>query len=135
MTQTATVTKILDDKTAEVTVERGTACGGSCHSCGGTCSFKNKLTASAINTANAALGDKVTIQSHSRKVLGIAVLLYIVPIVTLLFGYIIPASFKLAEVVCIIFAVAGLVLGQMAVTAIGRRRFGETISFEIVEIE
>ena len=33
MTQDAVVTKLIDKRTAEVEVERGTACGGNCGSC------------------------------------------------------------------------------------------------------
>ena len=48
--------ELLPDGMAAVQVERGTACGGNCASCGGTCSFKNLLTARAVNRAGAQVG-------------------------------------------------------------------------------
>ena len=44
MTQDAVVTKLVSRHVAEVEVERGTACGGTCESCE-ACVFQNRIRA------------------------------------------------------------------------------------------
>ena len=44
MTQDAVVTKLISRHVAEVEVERGTACGGTCESCE-ACVFQNRIRA------------------------------------------------------------------------------------------
>lgn len=135
MTQTAIVTRIIDEKSAEVTVERGTACGGNCGSCGGTCSYKNMIKAVAANSICARVGDKVTIQSHTSRVIGAAALLYLTPIVTFLLGYMLSALAGTSETVSIAISMLCLFLGLFAVVIINRRKQGQSISFEIINVE
>ena len=44
MTQNAVVTKLISRHVAEVEVERGTACGGTCESCE-ACVFQSRIRA------------------------------------------------------------------------------------------
>ena len=88
MTQDAVVTKLVSRHVAEVEVERGTACGGTCESCE-ACVFQNRIRAEAVNKVSALPGQKVVIESKTSDVLGAAALLYLVPFVLLflqLFG-------------------------------------------------
>lgn len=134
LTQTGTVTKLLDNGMALVNVERGTACGGNCASCGGTCSFKNILTATAANRAGAVPGDRVTIQSQSSRIIGAAAMVYLTPVLTFLLGYGAAAALGAAEGVAIAVSVAALLIGCGGVALINRRR-KTNIRFEIISIE
>ena len=52
MTQDAVVTKLIDKRTAEVEVERGTACGGNCGHCSAAdCGSRKKEYESETNTS------------------------------------------------------------------------------------
>ena len=75
MTQDAVVTKLVSRHVAEVEVERGTACGGTCESCE-ACVFQNRIRAEAVNKVSALPGQKVVIESKTSDVLGAAALLY-----------------------------------------------------------
>ena len=68
MTQDAVVTKLVSRHVAEVEVERGTACGGTCESCE-ACVFQNRIRAEAVNKISALPGQKVVIESKTSDVL------------------------------------------------------------------
>ncbi len=74
-----TVIKV-DGNCATVSVKRASACGENCAHCKGACE-ETKMTAKAENTAEAAVGDIVKIESHSGAVVRAAVVLYLVPVV------------------------------------------------------
>lgn len=67
MTQDAVVTKLVSRHVAEVEVERGTACGGTCESCE-ACVFQNRIRAEAVNKVSALPGQKVVIESKTSDV-------------------------------------------------------------------
>ena len=71
MTQNAVVTKLISRHVAEVEVERGTACGGTCESCE-ACVFQSRIRAEAPNKVSALPGQKVVIESKTSDVLGAA---------------------------------------------------------------
>ena len=91
MTQNAVVTKLISRHVAEVEVERGTACGGTCESCE-ACVFQSRIRAEALNKVSALPGQKVVIESKTSDVLGAAALLYLVPFVLLFLGYAIGSA-------------------------------------------
>ena len=74
MTQNAVVTKLISRHVAEVEVERGTACGGTCESCE-ACVFQSRIRAEALNKVSALPGQKVVIESKTSDVLGAAALI------------------------------------------------------------
>ena len=96
MTQDAVVTKLVSRHVAEVEVERGTACGGTCESCE-ACVFQNRIRAEAVNKVSALPGQKVVIESKTSDVLGAAALLYLVPFVLLFLGYAIGGGEALTQ--------------------------------------
>ena len=101
MTQDAVVTKLVSRHVAEVEVERGTACGGTCESCE-ACVFQNRIRAEAVNKVSALPGQKVVIESKTSDVLGAAALLYLVPFVLLFLGYAIGNALGWAEGGCVL---------------------------------
>jgi sigma-E factor negative regulatory protein RseC len=135
MTQSAVVKRIIDAQTAEVEVTRGTACGGNCASCGGTCSFRNKLLIACSNPIGATVGEHVTIASQTRRILGAAALVYILPLVTFLIAYFIGAVIFSQEGRQVLVSLLGFVLGVAAVVVLQRQITRVPISFEIIARE
>ena len=136
MTQNAVVTKIIDRTTAEVTVLRGTACGGNCSSCGGTCNFKNKITTLALNKIAASVGDKVTVESRTSQVLGAAMLVYILPLILFFIGYMLSVLVSLPEKYAIIVSLVFFFLGILGVVLSQRsNRHKRSITCEIIAIQ
>ncbi|MCF8036494.1 MAG: SoxR reducing system RseC family protein [Desulfobacteraceae bacterium] len=86
------VTKIKEDS-AVVKTQRATACEGcseksTCHSMGGS----REMEIIALNPVQAKLGDRVTLEYATGRMLQLSLLLYIFPIVALLAGAIIGDS-------------------------------------------
>lgn len=133
MTQNAVVTRILSRHTAEVEVERGTACGGNCGACD-ACVFQNVIRATAVNKVSALPGQQVVIESKTSAVLGAAMLLYIVPFVLLFIGYAVGAALHLAEGGCILFSALFFALGVAVNVLYQRRKKAADITFEIISV-
>ena len=133
MTQDAVVTKLIDKRTAEVEVERGTACGGNCGSCE-ACVFQNKIRTTARNRISALPGQKVVIETKTSDILGAAALLYLVPFVLLFIGYAIGAVLSFGQGGCILVGVAFFALGVALNVLLQRRKNKTPITFEIIQI-
>ncbi len=107
------------DSTATLEIERKTACGlcGKTRGCGN--SIWGKLFAhdssafKAQNRINAKVGDSVIVGINESALLKSAVLLYIVPLVTLFIGAILAAHFKQTDGSTLFGAIVGLVLGLL----------------------
>lgn len=134
MTQNAIVTKLCENGMAEVAVTRMTACGSNCGNCE-SCIFQNELKTLAHNRIGARLGQRVEIESKSSKVYKATVLVYIVPIVLMVLGYLLAAFAGAGEGACIASSFAGLAIGA-AVTVLSQRMKKNTdpITFEIIKI-
>lgn len=133
MTQEAVVTKLLPGGMAEVAVKRTTACGGNCGSCE-SCVFQNELKTPALNKIQARPGQKVLIESQTSRIFKAAFLVYVLPLLFFLLGYLLSAAFSLGETAGIIFSFAGLIIGAVIVVLSQRRiREKDRITFEIIE--
>ena len=112
MVQTAVVKRIVSPGVAEVSLMRQLECGLNCKSCEG-CPQKPKdeIMALAENTAGAAVGDVVEVESTSGNAIGIAALVYQVPCITLILGYLLGSRLGLGEGLCVLAAFAGLIVG------------------------
>ena len=131
MTQIAFVSRIVDDRHAEVLVQRSTACGGNCVSCGGACAANSRLYVVAVNRARASVGEKVRIASGTAGILSVAALVYLFPLVLLFLGYAASAMLRLTEPLSIVVSLLSFAAGVALVVLLGRRR--RPITFEIVE--
>lgn len=108
MEQIATVMRVISADTAEVSVVRQSACAHDCSECSGCGSKPTSITVRAGCDIPVSVGDKVVLFSDNR-VLGYAVLVYLVPLVLFLAGYLaVPASSELIRGLC---GGAGFVLG------------------------
>ena len=82
MTQQGTIKKLLPDGMAEIEVTRRSACGHDCAKCGGCGGLETQtLYVTARNRAKADVGERVLIEGETGQVLGLAVLVYVLPIV------------------------------------------------------
>ena len=129
MTQNAVVTKLISRHVAEVEVERGTACGGTCESCE-ACVFQSRIRAEALNKVSALPGQKVVIESKTSDVLGAAALLYLVPFVLLFLGYAIGSALGWG----VLIGFAFFALGVACNVVYQRRKKASPITFEIIQV-
>lgn len=93
MQRKATVQAVLPDGRAELAVRRESACSGDCHKCGGCGAVGQTLCLTADNPIGAQKGDIVYITSESATVLWAAVLVYSLPLVLFLTGYLLSIRF------------------------------------------
>ncbi len=89
MTQRAVVKRRLGASTVEILVHRQSACSHNCADCAGCGSLirEPEVTAVAEDALGARVGQQVTVESASGKVLGLAALLYLLPFVGLFPAY------------------------------------------------
>lgn len=87
MTQIATVEKILDNNYAEISVPRKSACGHDCEECAGCGMTGAAIRARALNEIGATPGEKVVVESSTKKLMGVVLLVYMLPVVLFLLGY------------------------------------------------
>ena len=135
MTQIATVERIIDTDHAVISVPRKSACGHDCEECAGCGVSGAAVHAKAVNPVGAQVGQKVVVQSDTNKMLRIVALVYLIPVVLFLTGYLIPALMGLS--VAVQYAAAGLgfaagIAGAIAYDRYLRARGG--LSFTIVRL-
>ena len=134
MTQEAVVIKLLPGNMAEVAVRRTTACGGNCGSCE-SCVFQNELKTPALNRIQAQPGQKVLIESQSSRIFKAAFLVYVMPLLMFLLGYLLAAALGLSESLQIVLSFAGMLLGGVLLVMSQKRiREKDKITFEIIEL-
>ena len=81
MTQIATVEKLLPGGYAEISVPRKSACGHDCEECAGCGMTGAAIKARAKNDPNAQPGEKVVVESSTKKLLGVVALVYVLPVI------------------------------------------------------
>ena len=87
MTQIATVERLLDSGYAEISVPRKSACGHDCEECAGCGMTGAAIKARARNAVDAQPGDKVVVESSTKKLFGVIALVYVLPVAFFLLGY------------------------------------------------
>lgn len=92
MEQKVKIRRVFPDGTAEVVHIRESACSGDCHKCSGCGAAKESITLTARNAIGAGTGEVVIVKSDSAPVLRGAVVLYILPLVLFILGYLLTAS-------------------------------------------
>jgi sigma-E factor negative regulatory protein RseC len=105
--------------TATLEIERKTACGlcGQTRGCGNSIwgkLFAHQSTAfKAQNRINAKVGDSVIVGINEQALLKSALLLYILPLATMLIGAILAKQLSATELGSMLGALAGLILGLL----------------------
>ena len=133
MTQYAIIKKLTGPERAEVEVLRGTACGDDCGSCE-VCHYASKIRVEARNAIGASVGDKVEIETATSRVLGAAVLVYVVPFVLFFIGYAIAAAMDLAEGPAIAISFVFFAAGFLFAALFSRRKSSKPITYEVRDI-
>lgn len=131
MTQTATVTAIPGPGLAEVTVARQTACGHDCEHCAGCGMQAGTMTVLAATQLPLSPGDRVELYSSSGRVLPIAALVYLAPVILFLVGYLFPG--EIPEWGRGIAGAAGFLAGLVGAVIVDRRlrRSGGAVNYQV----
>lgn len=135
MTQIATVERILDSTHAEISVPRKSACGHDCEECAGCGVTGAAVHTRALNEIGAKPGQKVVVHSDTKNMMKIVILVYLIPVVLFLAGYLAMLAMGASVGVQYAVAVLGFVVG--IVGAIGYDRWLRArggISFQIVRL-
>lgn len=121
MTQIGVIREVREDGSARVRITQRTACGHSCEDCGGCAAGSRELMVEARNPLDARRGEVVTVSTRTRKILGAAVLVYVLPLVLMLACALVSAELGFSEGKCALFAILALVLGGVLAVVLGRR--------------
>ena len=117
MEQAVKVTRVFPNGTAQVVRIRESACSGDCHKCSGCGAAEQKMLFLAQNPIGARPGDLVIVSADSAPVLKAAAVLYILPLVLFLAGYIGGMYLNMAGWL----GALGFLLGIAAVVVYDRR--------------
>lgn len=116
MTQTATVAAVQGPGVVRVTVARQSACSHDCSTCAGCGAVPGSITVLAKTDLDLTPGDLVELYSRSSRILPIAALVYLGPVLLFLMGYLLPQGVSEAgrELLGGIGFVMGLALAVLA---------------------
>jgi sigma-E factor negative regulatory protein RseC len=131
----------IKGKYAVVETERKSACDGChknadgqgcamCHIFGGN----TRVRTNAKNAAGASVGDKVELESSSGRMLGYALLVFILPLIACLAAYFITAACVDGEAIPGAVALAAFVICFGTVALISRTVISKRCDVEIVKI-
>ncbi|MCI9010779.1 SoxR reducing system RseC family protein [Oscillibacter sp.] len=135
MTQIATVERILDSGHAEISVPRKSACGHDCEECAGCGVTGAAVHAKALNPIGALPGQKVVVESSTKKMLRIVALVYLIPVALFFLGYLAAMAVTASVAVQYTAAAAGFILGILGAISYDRRlRARGGLSFTIVRL-
>lgn len=136
MSQNAIVKKVVRDGVVEVSLLRQLECGLSCSSCEGcTAKPKDEILALASDPIGTHPGDVVEVEMTQGSSIGAAMLVYLVPCVTLLLGYLVGKALGLSEGPSIGVGAVGLVLGFLPARIADRAiRSRETPEFTVMKL-
>ena len=133
MTQIATVEKLLPGGYAEISVPRKSACGHDCEECAGCGMTGAAIRARAKNNADAQPGDKVVVESSTKKIFGVVALVYVLPVVLFLLGYFLSEG--LSEGVRYAIAIAAFVVSFIPCVLYDRHaRKKELLTYQIMRL-
>ena len=131
MTQIATVEKILPGGFVEISVPRKSACGHDCEECAGCGMTGAAIHARAKDPVGVRPGQKVVVESATRKILGVVALVYLLPVVDFLLGYFLSEG--LAEGVRYAIAIGAAALAFLPSVAYDRHaKKTEALTYTVV---
>ena len=135
MTQIATVERIIDSNHALISVPRKSACGHDCEECAGCGVSGAAVKAKAVNRIGALPGQKVVVESSTKKMLGIVSFVYATPVVLFILGYLLMAVTTTSVPLQYGVAIAGFVVG-IALAILYDRRIKRQggLTFNIVRL-
>ena len=96
--------------TAQVACLRQSACSGDCHKCSGCGAVEQTMIFTAQNPIGAKPGDMVTVESATGPVLQAAAMLYMLPLVLFIAGYLVGMRWNMGGLVGALAFVLSIVL-------------------------
>ena len=99
MQQRVKVLSCTEDGMAKVACLRQSACSGDCHKCSGCGAVEQKLLLTVQNPIGARPGDTVTVESATGPVLKAAAVLYMLPLVLFIVGYLVGMQWNLGALI------------------------------------
>lgn len=123
MTQDAVVKRLLPNGKAEVEVTRQSACGHDCAKCGGGCSemISGPIIAEAVNAIGAQTNERVVIEGEFRQLMGLAAIVYAVPLALFFVLFAAGSLFGLGEGGAAALGILGFVLGVAGAVKYNKR--------------
>lgn len=109
-----------------VKISKSSACGHDCASCGACSNPTYEI--SVLNPIGAKVGDKVTIETQSTKILGISFLLYILPVFMMIVSALVCEAYSLGWYSVLVFVCLLLLWFLLIRLANKKVRFHNTIS-------
>ena len=137
MTQNATVRRVLPRHRVELAIQRESACGHDCSSCGG-CSMgeKREVVVLADDPCGAKPGDVVTVESSTGAMMKIAAIVYGLPVVLFFALYLLLSAVNAGETVSTAGAVIGFAAGILVAILCNRREKRKgTVRFTVTAIK
>ena len=135
MTQIATVERILNYDYAEISVPRKAACGHDCEECAGCGVSDSAVYARAANPIGAKPGQKVVVQSDSKKMLNVIMMVYLTPVALFLAGYLIMLALGASTAMQYTVATVGFAVSIVLAIRYDRKlRERGGINFRIVRL-
>lgn len=132
MTQSGRVVDVVQNY-ATVEIMRDSACAScsSAHSCIGC---KRTVRVKALNSANAAVGDVVTVETPTQRVLFYAFCVFLLPLLAAIAAYVIAMQFTV-EKFALLWAMGGFALAFAFVFLVLERRAKKRENLVITHIE
>ncbi len=135
MLQQAKVVRIIDDNKAEISVVRASACGHDCESCLGCGMSSSQVIAVAMNLVGARVGDLVTVETDTTAVIGIAAVVYMLPLALFFIAYITCKVIGFTESLSLIPGAIGFAVGILCALLVNRRvDKSSSVGFKIISI-
>lgn len=134
MRQKAKVIALLPNGEAQVSIKRETACGHDCTSCGACGAQARPIIAEVKNPVGAQVGDDVYVESKTSRVLGLAFIVYVVPIILFFAFYAVANSIWKSEGASICGAIFGLLCGVLTATVFNRFEAKKSATSTIVRV-
>jgi sigma-E factor negative regulatory protein RseC len=133
MEQNVIVRRLLPDGMAEVMRIRESACSGDCHTCHGCPHPDEIVMVDADNFVGAQKGDDVILRSDTKRVLKLAAMLYLMPLVLFFLGYFVMPG---GETPRMIAGGAAFVVGIVICMFVSRsmKKNNKEMHFAIVEV-
>ena len=99
MQQMVKVLSCAPDGSAQVACLRQSACSGDCHKCSGCGAVEQTMIFTARNPIGARPGETVTVESATGPVLKAAAVLYMLPLVLFIAGYLMGLQWNLGALI------------------------------------
>lgn len=136
MRQTAQVTKNIAPGYVEVRIRRQSACA-SAHNCGScdACALMSnapEITVVARDDRDHGVGETVVVESETSRVLGAAVVLYILPFLLFFLGYLLGRGIGGKEGMSLLLGGGGFCLGLLCAFLLDRRLKKRPMQYRVV---